>query len=339
MCPENIAEHKLKKILIIGLSCLGDNLLITPAIKKIKETFPEASFDIIIGPGAVDFAIENPWFKEYFVYDKKKSIFKLIGKVRKKRYDLIVDFRNSFLPFFLRGKYKLTFFIKEFFSDKMFTHESERVLSFLEPFFGKEKDIKLHFPLTKVYKEKCEEIFLKHKIKKSDSIVVFCPGANFEKKRWDKDKFAQLGKELFKYYDTKIIVVGSKNEIPLCEEVTEKINDKNAINLAGKTNIRELASILSVSDLLITNDTGTMHLASAVGCPIVAIFGPGNPYRYGPIGVRNYVVHAEIDCFPCKVESKCKIDFECLKRVTVEQVLKAAMLILDEKQQPYLFEI
>jgi len=339
MCPKNIKEYKLRRILIIGLSCLGDNLLLTPSIKKIKDAFPDASFDVIIGPRSVDFAIDNPWFSQYFVYNKKKGLLKLIMKVRKNRYDLIVDFRNSLIPYFLRGKYKLTFFLKEFFSDKTFTHEAERTLSFIEPFFGREKNIQLYFPLNKVYKEKGEEILLKYGIKRSDNIVALCPGANFEGKRWDKNKFAQLGKELFRYYDIKIIAVGSKNEILLANEVIQKIDNKNAFNLAGQTNIRELAAILEMSSLLITNDTGTMHLASAVGCPIVAIFGPGNPYRYGPIGVKNQVVHSGMDCFPCKVESKCKIDFECLKRINVEHVLKSAMLILDEKQHRFLFEI
>lgn len=339
MCPKNIREFKIRKILIIALSSLGDNILLTPAIKKIREAFPDASYDIVIGPRTVDFAINNPWFEQYFVYDKRKSILSLIKKLRGKRYDLIVDFRNSLIPFFLRGKYKLTFFIKEFFSDKIYTHEAERVLSFIEPFFGKEKKVKLYFPLNKADKEKGEKILFKHGIKKSDNIVILCPGANFEKKRWDKEKFIELGKQLLKYYEIKIVIVGTKDEIPLGKEITERINSKDVLNLAGKTKVRELAAILQISDLLITNDTGTLHLASAVGCPTVAIFGPGNPYRYGPIGVKNYVVHADMDCFPCKLESRCKIDFECMKRISVEQVLKAAMLILDEKQQPYLFEL
>ena len=339
MCPKNIREFDIRKILIIGLSCLGDNLLLTPAIKRIKETFPEGEFDIVVGPRAIDFVLENPWFENYFVYDKKKNIFKLIKKLREKKYDLIVDFRNSLLPFFLRGKFKLTFFIKEFFSDKIYTHESERILNFIKPFFGSEKEIKLYFPVSAIHREKIKEMFRSYNIKNSDTVVVLNPGANFEKKRWKKENFAEVGKELIKTYDAKIFIIGGKKERELTKEVKELINHKNVVDLGGKTNLRELAALLEKTDLMITNDTGPMHLASAMGCPVVAIFGPGNPYRYGPIGVKNCVVHADMDCFPCRVEDKCKIDFECMKRISVEQVLKAAMLILDEKQQPYLFDL
>lgn len=339
MCPKNIRDFEIKKILIIGLSCLGDNLLLTPSLKLIKDTFKKADIEIVVGPRAIEFAKENPLFSTYHIYDKRKGILRLVRNLRKKKYDLIIDFRNSLLPFFLRSKFKLTFFLKEFFSDKMFTHESERILKFIEPFFGKIEKIHLYFPVKNSSREKITELFKKWNIKASDIIVVLNPGGNFIPKRWDKKNFISLGKALIKEYEAKIFVVGGEKEKNLTREIKEGIGDERVIDLGGKTTISELAALLEKSDLMVTNDTGPMHLASAVDCPVVAIFGPSNPYRYGPIGVKNYVVHADIDCFPCRVEGKCKIGFECMKRVTVEDVLKAARLILDEKQQQYLFNL
>jgi len=338
MCPKNIREIELKKILIIGLSCLGDNLLLTPAIKKIRDIYKKAEIDIVIGQRAVEFVIENPWFSNYIVYDRKKGLFKLIKKIRKERYDLTVDFRNSFIPFFLKSKYKLTFFKNEFFSEKFYTHESVRIMNFIEPFFGK-GEIKLYFPYPASYKEKIKELFNITGIKSSDRIVTLIPGAKFEGKRWDKEKFAQLAKELIKIYGVKIIITGSKEEKKLTEEVKEMIEEKGVFDFGGKTNLRELAAIYELSDLVVSNDTGSMHLACAVGVPIVAIFGPSNPYRYGPIGVKNFVVHSDIECFPCKKEAKCKINFECIKRISVEDVLKYCCLILDEKEKGRLFDL
>lgn len=339
MCPKNIREIELKKILIIGLSCLRDNLLLTPAIKKIRDTFKNAEIDIVIGPRAVGFVIENPWFSNYFVYDKRKGFWRLIKKLRSTKYDLIVDFRNSFFPFFLKGKYKLTFFIKEFFSEKFYTHESERIMKFLEPFFGKEEEIRLYFPVGNNYREKIKEEFLSLGIKPSDILVCINPGAKFEGKRWDKEKFGEVGKEIIRLYDAKIIITGSKEESQLTSEVKKIIGKENVFDFGGKTNIKELAAIFEQSDLLITNDTSSMHLACAVGTPVVAIFGSSNPYRYGPIGVKSFVVHSNLDCFPCVVESKCKIGFKCIKEVKVEDVIKRCCLILDEKVPPSLFEI
>lgn len=338
MCPRNISQIELKKILIIGLSCLGDNLLLTPAIKKIKDTYKNSEIDIVIGPRAIDFVSENPLFSNYFIYDKREGVLKLIKKLRKKRYDLIVDFRNSLIPFFLKSKYKLIFFKNELFSEKFYTHESERIMNFLEPFFGK-GEIKLYFPVGNNYREKIREIFHSIGIKQSDLVVVLNPGAKFEGKRWGKEKFAILGKELIKNYGVKIIITGSKDEEKLTQEVKELIGKTFVFDFGGKTNLKELAAIFERSDLVVTNDTGSMHLACAVGADVVAIFGPSNPYRYGPIGTKSFVVHSNIDCFPCKKESKCKINFKCIKEIEVEDVLKYCFIILDEKQQPQLFEI
>ncbi|MGC8976843.1 MAG: glycosyltransferase family 9 protein [Candidatus Ratteibacteria bacterium] len=330
MCPRNISKIELKKILIIGLSCLGDNLLITPAIKKIKDTYKNAEIDIVIGPRAIDFAKENPWFSSYFVYNKKKGFFKLIKELTNKRYDLVVDFRNSFIPFFLKSKYKLTFFIKEFFCEKFYTHESKRIMKFLEPFFGK-GEIRLHFPVDNDYRDKIKEIFKNLGINNSDLVVVLNPGAKFDGKRWDKKKFGELGKELIKIYGVKIVITGSEDEKELTKEIKEIINKDNVYDFGGKTNLKELAAIFERSDLVVTNDTGSMHLACAVGAPVVAIFGPSNPYRYGPIGNKNFVVHSDIECFPCRKENKCKIGFKCIKDIKVEDVLKYCCIILDEK--------
>jgi len=177
-------------------------------------------------------------------------------------------------------------------------------------------------------------------IKNSDIRIVLNPGAGREERHWDKEKFAEVAKELFNTYgDLKIFITGVESEKQLCEGIKNGINSNSVYNLAGKTSLKELAALLEGMDLVITNDSITMHMASAVNCPIVAIFGPTNPYRYGPIGTKNFVVHSDIDCFPCKNSKRCRRNYLCLKQVTTQQVIKPAMLILDEKEQPLLFDL
>jgi len=340
MCPKNLKELKIKKVLVIGLSCLGDNLLLTPAIAKIRDTYRDAEFDIIVGLRGIDFAKDNPWFARYIVFNKRENIFRLIGQVNKTRYDLIVDFRNSLLPFFLRGKYKMTFYRQEFFSEKNYTHESKRMLDFIAPYFGKEQDIRLYFPLPKKDRDSMEERLRSMGIRNSDMRIVLNPGAGGSDKKWAKEKFAALANELFSTYgDARIFITGVAGERPLGEEIKKLVNHGNIYNLAGETTLRELGALLEKSDLLITNDSGTMHMAAAVNCPIIAIFGPTNPYRYGPVGTKNIVVHSKIDCFPCKNRRRCRKNFLCLEKISVDQVMKSAMLILDDKEQPLLFDL
>jgi len=346
MCPKDIGSYKIKSALIIGTSCLGDNIILSPAIKKIRDAFKDAEIDIVIGERAIEFAIDNSWFSNYFVYKKGRrlkrvvNLIKLINKLNKKRYDLIVDFRNSFIPFFIRGRFRLTFFFKEFFSEKIYTHETERVLKFLEPYFGKEEDISLYFPVTKKDRDDVELFLRNSGVKPSEKIVVFNPGGRANKKRWSEEKFAEVGKVLLNNYDSmKIIIVGSIADEYIAARVKEMIRSDNVFNLAGKTTLKQLAALLERASLIITNDTGTLHLASAMHCPTVAIFGPTNPYRYGPIGTKNIVIHSDIPCFPCNEKKRCKKNYICIDKITPAEVIKAAMLFLDEKEQPLLFDL
>lgn len=340
MCPKNLKDIKIKKILVIGLSCLGDNLLLTPAIARIRDTFRDAEIDIIVGLRSVEFAQDNPWFAKCIIFDKRRNIFRFIGQVNKNRYDLIIDFRNGLLPFFLRGKYRMSFYRQEFLSEKSYTHESKRMLDFIAPYFGKEQNIHLHLPLSRKDRDAMDERLRSMKVKNSDMRVVLNPGAGGSGKKWPKEKFAALAGELSGTYgDVKIFITGSAGERTLGEEIKKLAGNGNIHNLAGETTLRELGALLEKTDLIITNDSGTMHVAAAVNCPVVAIFGPTNPYRYGPVGTKNIVVHSKLDCFPCKNRRKCRKNFLCLEKISVDQVMKAAMLILDEKEQPLLFDL
>lgn len=344
MCPKDVAKARIRKVLFICPDCLRDNLLLSPSIKKIRDTFREAEIDIIIGREAVEFVQDNPWFSNYYVFQGDKrlkcvvEIIKLINEFKSKRYDLIVGFKNPILPFFIKGKYRLTFFLNGFFSEKTFTHEAERFLNFITPFLGKEENISLYFPVSKKDRDKADTLLETLGIKLSDRVVVFSPGGR-ENKRLSEEKFAEVGKELLKRYDSlKILITGTQDDVDIGERIKELINSGSVFNITGKVSFKQLAAILERGSLVITNDTETLHLAGAMHCPTVAIFGPTNPYRYGPIGTKNIVIHSDISCFPCR-KRRCRREYLCLKQITAGEVIKAAMLFLDEKEQPLLFDI
>ncbi|MCM8764297.1 MAG: glycosyltransferase family 9 protein [Candidatus Omnitrophica bacterium] len=314
----------IKNILIIGLSSIGDNLLISPSIRRIKYCCENSSIDFVVGPRAVAFAEKNPLFSHIYIWDKKTGAKTLIKMLENKKYDIIVDFRNSLLPFFLNAEYRVTFFVRELFSRKFSTHESERVLKFIEPYFGKSESVELYFPLYHAEIDEHKKAFERTGISlDSDNFIVLNPGAAFEKKRWNKDRFAEVARTIILKYGVKVIIVGSSDEFGLVEEIIAKIRDEKALNLAGKISFRQLACLLSRSMLLITNDTGTMHLACAMKCPVIAIFGPGNPLRYGPIATKSIVLHTERKCFPCRLEARCDKDFVCMNDVAVQDVISA----------------
>jgi len=285
-----------------------------------------------VGPRAVDFAKDNPVFSHTYIWDKKTGILNLARMLKNKKYDLVVDFRNSIIPFFIKSKYQLTFFKAEFFSKKFFTHESKRIMKFFQPYFGTPGYIELFFPLSAEEISENKIFFQGFKFFTSGKqIIVINPGAAFEKKRWRKENFAEVAKKIISHFNANIVIVGNNNEYMLAEEIKMLINSDEATNLAGKITFRNLAYLLSKASLLITNDTGTMHLASAMKCPLIAIFGPGNPLRYGPIGTKHIILHTKRNCFPCRVEWKCKKEFICMDDVTADDAFIAASKILTGK--------
>jgi heptosyltransferase-2 len=327
MCPRDIAKRNVQSILVIGASCLGDNLLLTPALKVIRDSFPSALIDFITGPRSSGFAEGHPWFSGVIVYRKESGLIPLIRLLRSKKYDLVVDFRNTVIPFFLRTRYTMTFFLQEFFSDKVHTHESQRVLKFLEPFFGKLSSSCLYFPLLDAELEAARCLLISEGINPGNRIVVLNPGANFLPKRWPAENFVEAGRTLAEEFRAQVIVTGGSNEVHLCESVVQAIGG-NALTLAGKTTVRELAAVFSFANLVLTNDTGPMHLACAVGCPVVSVFGPGNSFRYGPIGPKTVAIRSNVKCFPCNNGDRCNRGYPCMKSIKVPEVLSACRSLL-----------
>jgi ADP-heptose:LPS heptosyltransferase len=132
-------------------------------------------------------------------------------------------------------------------------------------------------------------------------------------------------------YGFKVLAVGGAKDVSLADRITTGLQ-RGAINLAGKTSISQLASLLKRCELFISNDSGPVHIASAVGTPVISIFGrlqPGlSPRRWGPQGLKDIFIHKEVGCIECLAHN-CKREFACLKAITVEDVLVAAASILE----------
>lgn len=154
------------------------------------------------------------------------------------------------------------------------------------------------------------------------------PGAAYgEAKRWGEARFAAVGKRLIRDADATILVLGGPSEADLGGRIAEAVGPA-AQNWCGKTTLPQLAGLLAEVDLLITNDTGPMHLADAVGCPVVAIFGPTDPVTTRPFGRNHIVVRHAIDCSPC-LERTCPLKHHlCMDSIQPNEVLDAAWKIL-----------
>lgn len=162
---------------------------------------------------------------------------------------------------------------------------------------------------------------------KDQASLGLCPGAEYgPAKRWLVERFAEVAESISNGSDRKWILFGTKNDAAVGEAIAAKLGDK-CVNRIGQTSLDELIAELRDCRALLTNDTGTMHLAALLGVPVVAIFGSTEPQLTGPIGENHTVVRHHVECSPCFLR-ECPIDFRCMKEVTTEEVARAMRSIL-----------
>ena len=183
-----------------------------------------------------------------------------------------------------------------------------------------------------------DEFLEKNGVSDGDMLIGFQPASSRPDRRWSSDSFAKLGSELVKKYGANIIIFGVPSEKDVGDEIQSKMNNplnppllkgefKGVINAAGKTSVRELSALLKRCHLLVTNDTGTMHVAAAVGTKVVALFfAHALVHETGPYGEGHIILQADIPCSPCSHHANCK-NPACKDYITVEDVLTAVEII------------
>lgn len=157
-------------------------------------------------------------------------------------------------------------------------------------------------------------------------LVTISPFARWKSKRWPREMFAQVAQMIMENDLAQVIFMGGQEERREMDEIAGLMSQP-PVDLVGSTDLKEMARVLSDSDLLLCNDSGPMHLAAAVGCKVVALFGPTCPERTGPYGDTHQVLRNCVDCSPC-FRRECKSDFSCLTGIRVEAVYQSIVSAL-----------
>ncbi|OGW75259.1 MAG: hypothetical protein A2Z72_00825 [Omnitrophica bacterium RBG_13_46_9] len=318
-----IDKSKVRRILLITLSNIGDVILTTPVADVLLREFPRAQLDVMVGPRGKDIFQYYKGVSELIVYDKKAGVFdkiKFFLRLRKAGYNIVVDLRNTILPFVLGARYR-TSPLRH--SSMLKMHKKDIHLSRLKSLGIDISNNNFYIPIEESDKKHAEELLdgLKEK-----PFIVVSPGAKSHVKRWPLKYFAELCDALKEGLGYEIVIIGDESDRIVMERIMFYTKTK-PVNLIEKTNIRELAYIIKKSRLLITNDSAPLHIGSACGAPVLAFFGPTDEKKYGPLtqgGSR--VLRKDIRCSPCEVAqcvNKAK-RYECLKSISVEEALKAA---------------
>ncbi|MFA5355797.1 MAG: lipopolysaccharide heptosyltransferase II [Candidatus Omnitrophota bacterium] len=324
-----------KKILFVTLSNIGDCILTLPVLDALLENFPGAEVTVVCGMRPQEIFRDNPRVKRLIVYDKHAGLKEKVGlfnALKGERFDIVVDLRNTLLGVLLRAAEKTSPFNR---IPKSIRHMKDRhlfkVLKLKLRISRKAEDSSLH--IGREDKEYIDSILKEHNINEDDRIVVIAPGARSHTKRWPRDKFAELANSLIEEFRVKVVLVGDNDDAPDNEYISAHARHP-VLDLSARTNIRQLASLLKRSALVITNDSATLHLASYLDIPLVAIFGPTNEKKYRPWSRVYYVVKKDISCRPCE-KAQCTFGtLKCMDIVKVEDVLRAVRNILVSGGKP-----
>ncbi|MCX5667530.1 MAG: lipopolysaccharide heptosyltransferase II [Candidatus Omnitrophica bacterium] len=339
-----------KRIIIVRMDRIGDVVLSTPAIKAVRDAYPDSRIAVLVRPYAKDVVDGNPYIDEVITYDRSGKEKGLLGKIRfiadlkNKKFDLAIILHpknSSHIIAYLAGIPKRLGYDKKlgiFLTKKIphtkqygLKHEIDYVLGLLRYIGIEGSDKSLHMPVNRPSEERIKGLFDKSGISPNDPVIVIHPAASCPSRRWALERFAKASDALAQMYGVRIVIIsGPDGDKMMGDKVAELMKSK-ALNLAGKTSISDIASILRRSRLLISNDSGPVHISCAVGTPVISIFGRKDrgisPERWGPVGKRDIAQHKDAGCEICLAQN-CKLGFKCLDMISVEDVLSAAEQIL-----------
>lgn len=200
-------------------------------------------------------------------------------------------------------------------------HEVEHQLDILRFIGGDPEDDRLEVWTAPEDEQYAQSILEKKAFGRTDVLIAFAPGAAWSFRRWPSDRFIQLGQWLQKIYEANILILAGKNEQELALKIEKGLLSEKTINLAGKTSLREMASILKHCNLFIGNDSGPLHIATAAGTPAVGFYGPGEYHRFKPWGVNHDTLRIGLSCSPCS--QNCKFhEPRCIEGISLSQTKK-----------------
>ncbi|MGD2119983.1 MAG: glycosyltransferase family 9 protein [Chromatiales bacterium] len=268
----------VKSILVVTLSNIGDAVMTTPVFERLHELYPDALIDIVCDPRSQELFRHCPYRGEMFLKIKqqgKAGLLQLIKRLRKKRYDLIVDLRTDGLAWLLRARRRLTKWGHQAYGP----HAVEDLISIIDR-INPERRI----PPARIWLSDSETQAVGQLTRDlpGQRWLAIGPGANWPPKIWDADNFAAVANQLAGQIDA-VIVIGSQQD-ESCIKQTLRQLQLPALDLAGKTSLLCAAAVLQQCTLFIGNDSGLGHLASTVGTSTITVFGPGKPERYHPWG-------------------------------------------------------
>lgn len=335
----------MRNILIIKLRYVGDVVLTTPVIKALRRAFPQANITCLVNPGTEAVLAHNPFLNEVLTVSRNGVVdeIRFLRQVRARHFDGVIDLtdgdRSAFIAFCSGAPVRIGYNHEKRWRGRLYS----RCVSIP---YGTMHMVEYHAQALRLLniddRVDSPEVFIQDQEEEvanqllaeagmlRDPWVIMHPSARYWFKAWPPDRFAVLADRLFDR-GFRVGLIGTEKDRPIGEAI-KRAAISHPISFMGKTTLLELAALMKRSKLFIGNDGGPMHLAAAVGCPIVGLFGPTDPKVWGPRGPRTAVIYKGLDCRACFHPGCFRGEESCMKQISVEEVVNAAVELLLSKK-------
>jgi heptosyltransferase-2 len=336
------------KIMVRATNWIGDAIMSLPALEALRRRFPRSEIVVVAKPWVAELYSNHPADFRIIVYDPegehqgRRGLRKLIDELRRERFGAAILLQRAFQAAWMAWRARIPVRIGyrtdgrgSLLTDAVrlpppgyVSHESS---GYLELLFraGLLRDRPApvraaRLPVAKTERRWAVEALKALGLSGPRHFVGLNPGASFgPAKRWPVEHYAQLGDRLVGALGADVLVFGSKAERPLAEAVARAMQHTPVV-LAGTTTLRQWMALTERCRLVVANDSGPMHVAAAVGAPVIAVFGSTNEEATGPLGPWARVVKHPVECSPCGLR-QCPIDFRCMTEISVDEVHRAAL--------------
>lgn len=343
---QSIKHIDPKNIIIRMPNWIGDFVMATPILSDVRKAFPKASITAMCRMGVCQLLEMDPDINEIFCFSKMSGFNRrdkrrdLIEKIRQENYDLGILLTNSFSSawWFYRGHVFYRIGYRGNFRSCLLTHPITSPSQLNNQHLVKTYKTLLSvlgIPLSKTAPrlyladqeiQAAKDLLKQQGVKEGDLLIGINPGASYgSAKCWLPERFTEVARRLLQNEKIRLVFFGDQENAPLIKKICQPLSFK-VVNLAGLTSLRELASLISLCRVFLSNDSGPMHIANALGVSVVALFGSTNEIVTGPFS-QGRVIHKHVKCSPC-YKRTCPIDFRCMKAIEVEEVYRQVLQVL-----------
>lgn len=330
------------KILIIRLSSLGDIILTTPILRKLRQHYRTDTIHFLTKPQFAPILDNNPNIDRTITYDKaKQTILSLAKTIRKTDYDLIIDLQKklntAIIKLFNLKSSRLTYKKKHFrrwlLTEPKLSKYSAPIKSTVDlyAFVLEQLNLKLESNQTELFLASQSSKIMTGKAAKDTKKIILAPGAKHFTKRYPPQYFSELITLLKGEFEADVILVGSTNEVEISQQINQGC-EHQLIDLTGKTDLQELFGIIQQADLFISGDTGPMHIAAALKIPQIAIFGSTHPkLGFAPLNEKALIIQKDIECRPCSLHGRenCpQKHFRCMRDLKPAEIFSQIKKII-----------